>query len=122
MPVRSYKDLVAWQRGVDLAVACHECTNRFPSDERFSLIQQIRRAAVSVSSNIAEGRGRFHRDEFLHHISIARGSLQEIETLMVIAERLKYVTAEEMERIAGLCSEVGKLLAGLKRSLARRTN
>lgn len=118
MRVRHYKELVVWQRGIDLALACYDCSSHFPAEERFSLTQQIRRAAVSVPSNIAEGQGRFHRGEFLYHLSVARGSLQELETLLVIAERLEYVTTEKMERINALCTEVGRLLAGLKRALS----
>jgi four helix bundle protein len=118
MPVRHYKDLIVWQRGIDLVVACYECTQRFPPHERFSLTQQLRRASVSIPSNVAEGQGRFHRAEYLHHIAFARGSLQELETLLVIAERLGYATAEALEEIWKLCEEVGRLLAGLRRALA----
>jgi four helix bundle protein len=117
VPIRHYKDLIAWQRGIDLAIACYGCTTHFPSHERFALTQQIRRAAVSVPSNIAEGQGRFHRGEFLYQLSVSRGSLQEVETLFVIADRLEYVTAEEMQQVTDICAEEGKLLAGLKRSL-----
>jgi four helix bundle protein len=118
MAVRHYKELIVWQRGIDLVVASYKCTQRFPTHERFSLTQQLRRAAVSIPSNIAEGQGRFHRAEFLHHIAFARGSLQELETLLVIAARLGYVTAESLEEIWKLCEEVGRLLAGLRRALA----
>jgi four helix bundle protein len=81
------------------------------------MTQQMRRAALSVPSNIAEGQGRYHRPEFLHHLSYANGSLQELETLLVIAGRLDYNFGAKPERMNGLCEEVGKMLAGLRRSL-----
>jgi four helix bundle protein len=115
--IRSYKDLIAWQRGIDLAVACYDCTRLFPIHERYCLTQQIRRAAISVPANIAEGQGRYHRPEFLHHLSYSRGSVQEVETFPTIAERLKYNLGESGEVVIDLCDEVSRLLAGLRRSL-----
>jgi four helix bundle protein len=81
------------------------------------MTQQMRRAALSVPSNIAEGQGRYHRPEFLYHLSYANGSLQELETLLVIAGRLDYAFGMPPEKITGLCDEVGKMLAGLRKSL-----
>lgn len=90
MAITHYREMIVWQRSMELVVACYHCTKAFPTDERFGLTQQVRRAAVSIPSNIAESQGRWHRGEFLHHIAIARGSLQELETLLEIAERLGY--------------------------------
>jgi four helix bundle protein len=117
MSIRNYKDLLVWQRGIDLAVAAYRCTRTFPPDERYSLTQQIRRAACSIPSNIAEGQGRYHRPEFLHHLSYARGSLQELETELIIAERLEFSFGIAPEIMQGHCDEVSRMLAGLRRSL-----
>ena len=117
MSIRNYKDLLVWQRGIDLAVAAYRCTRTFPPGERYSLTQQIRRAACSIPSNIAEGQGRHHRPEFLHHLSYARGSLQELETELIIADRLEFSFAIAPEIMQHHCDEVGKMLAGLRRSL-----
>ena len=116
--IRHYKDMIVWQRSIELVVECYDFTRSFPAGERFNLTSQIRRAAVSIPSNIAEGQGRSHRKELLHHISISRGSLQELETLVIIAERLGYAAAEDLKRARELCDEVGRMLAGLRRSLA----
>lgn len=118
MQVRHYKDMVVWQRSIEVVVACYECTKTFPSEERFCLTQQIRRAAISIPSNIAEGQGRRHRAEFLHHISISRGSLQELETLLEIAERLGYADREKLEGLRRLCDEVSRMLSGLRKALS----
>jgi four helix bundle protein len=84
--------LVAWQKGVALTVAIYGATREWPSDERFGLASQVRRAAVSVPSNIAEGHGRSGPNEFLHHVSIAYGSLSAVETHLVLAEHLGFLT------------------------------
>jgi len=112
--IRHYKDLLVWQRGIDLAVASYHCTRTFPSHERYGITQQIRRAAISIPSNIAEGQGRYHRPEFLHHLSFARGSLQELETQLIIAERLEFSFGMAPEIMYDLCEEVRRMLAGLR--------
>lgn len=117
MSIRNYKDLLVWQRGIDLAVAAYRCTRAFPREERYCLTQQIRRAAISIPSNIAEGQGRYHRPEFLHHLSYARGSLQELETQLIIADRLEFSIGIAPEIMQGRCDEVSRMLAGLRRSL-----
>ena len=117
MSTRHYKDLLVWQRAIDLAVASYHCTTKFPSHERYGITQQIRRAAISIPSNIAEGQGRYHRREFLHHLSFARGSLQELETQLIIGERLRFPFGTAPEMMYDLCEEVGRMLAGLRRSL-----
>ena len=92
---------------------------RFPKEERFGLISQARRAAVSIPCNIAEGQGRGHAGAFLNHLSIGRGSLQELETLFVIAERLRYTDPERLENPWELCDHVGRMLTQLRRSIIR---
>ena len=118
MSTRGFQDMKVWQVAVDLSVECYQCTALFPSHEQFGLSSQARRAAVSVPSNIAEGQGRAHRGEFLHHLSIARGSLQELQTLFYIAERLGYVAAERLQRPREMCDHVSRMLTRLRRSLS----
>src|SRR6476659_1156091 len=89
--VRSYQDLVAWQKAMDLVELVYGATRGFPREEVYGLTSQVRRAAVSVPSNIAEGQGRASTKEFLHHLSIARGSLFEVETQVLVAQRLGYL-------------------------------
>ena len=94
--VSDYRQLVVWQKSIELAVQTYRLSRRFPREEAYGLAAQIRRAAVSVSANIAEGNGRRHRREYVNHLSIARGSLREVETLAEIAWRLGYITAAEL--------------------------
>lgn len=117
MPPRNFRELVAWQRGMEFVVECYRISGRFPTDERFGLTSQLRRAAVSVPSNIAEGHGRGHVKNFLNHLWIANGSLRESETQLLIAEQLGYVTSQSSRRSFDLADEVGRLLTGLRRSL-----
>src|SRR5215470_4196259 len=88
--IKRYSELIAWQKAMDLVQAIYKATERFPKEEIYGLTSQIRRASVSVPSNIAEGQGRKSTNEFLHHLSIAYGSLMEVETQVLIAERLNY--------------------------------
>lgn len=117
MPVRSYRDLRVWQSSMDLVVSCYELSKQLPEDERYGLITQIRRAAVSVPSNIAEGHGREHLGEYVHHLSIANGSLMELETDVIICERLGYLDSEAVAPVLTQTSDVGRMLAGLIRKL-----
>src|SRR5438046_1772110 len=89
--VTHYRELIAWQRAMDLVQAVYSVTRRFPADELYGLTNQLRRAAVSVPSNIAEGQGRGVGGEFAHHLRIANASRQEVETQILIAQRLSYV-------------------------------
>ena len=101
-----------------LAKLVYRLTVRFPREEKFGLTSQIRRAAVSVPSNIAEGQGRFTTGEFLHFLSIAHGSLREVETQVLIAQRLKYIDAQLTLEFMNLAAEVGRLINGLANSLS----
>lgn len=118
--VRDYSDLIAWQRAMDLVVAVYQVANSLPVDERYGLSLQMRRAAVSIPSNIAEGHGRDSTKEFLHYLSIARGSLCEVETQVLIAERLAYVSGDDRATVLEQTNEVGRLLRGLSRALSAR--
>ena len=105
---KSYRDLVAWQKAMDLVTAVYRATARFPRDKIYGLTSQLRRAAVSVPSNIAEGPGRYGAAEFRHFLRQANGSLMELETHLLIAERLDYITSDEANMLLGNAAEVGK--------------
>ena len=113
----SYRDLKVWKKGMDLVVAVYKLSKLLPLDERFGLINQMRRSVVSVPANIAEGQGRLHRAEFLRFLSMARGSLAEIETHLLLAHRLGYVNQTQMSEALTLSGEGGRMLNGLIRSL-----
>ena len=117
MTVRNYRELFAWQKAMDLVEATYHATKCFPQEELYSLTKQLRRAVVSIPSNIAEGQGRTSTKEFLHHLSIAHGSLRETETQLLIAGRLHYLPNNSVEELLDLTGEVGRLINGLARSL-----
>ncbi|MBS3735258.1 MAG: four helix bundle protein [Phycisphaerae bacterium] len=122
--LRSYKDLVAWQKAVDLVEYVYRLSGTWPQEERFGLVSQIRRAAVSVCANIAEGFGRSRKADYLRFLDIAAGSANETETHMVIADRLGFADAEEAERAIAATQEVQRIIRGLIRSIrnSSRTN
>jgi len=117
MKLKTYRDLTAWQKAMDLVVASYGLSRGFPTEERFGLTSQLQRAAVSVPANIAEGYGRRHRREYLYHLSNARGSLAELETHVALAVRLEYVGREEAVEVWELSQEVGRILNRLMASL-----
>lgn len=117
MGVASYKDLVAWQRAMDLVEAVYAFTRSLPREESFGLTLQLRRAAVSVASNIAEGQGRGNGADFARFLRVARGSVQEVETQLLICLRLQYATNEQAAPALALVDEISRLLKGLSRSL-----
>jgi len=117
MAVLYYRELIAWQRAMDLVVEVYRLTRQFPREELYGLTNQVRRAAVSVPSNIAEGQGRGTGQAFVNHLRIANGSRQEVETQFLIAERLKYVTDDELLSLMDISCEVGRVIAGLARSV-----
>jgi len=118
MRVKNYQELIAWQKAMDLVEAVYRASRNFPREETYALTNQIRRAAVSVPSNIAEGQGRRTTADFLRHLSIAYGSLREVETQILIAARLGYATKEMTSGVMNLAGEVGRLLNGLMASLS----
>lgn len=119
-PVRSYRDLLVWQRAMDLVVSAYELAKRLPRDELYGLTSQIRRAATSVPANIAEGQGRRSTGQFLQFLSVANGSLLELETHLFVAERLGLLMSHDLEETFRLCRDVGKMLSGLMRRLEER--
>jgi four helix bundle protein len=117
---RDYSDLIVWQKAMTLVEMIYRCSATFPMDERFGLTAQVRRAAVSVPSNIAEGQGRRSTSEFLQCLSVAQGSVREVETQIQIAGRLGYLDADAQQGVIALTQEVGRLLTGLANVLERR--
>jgi four helix bundle protein len=112
-----YKDLIAWQKAMDLVESVYRLTDSFPRTEMYSLVDQLRRAAVSVPSNIAEGQAHRSCKEFLHFLQHARGSLAEIETQILIAIRLRYVDEKVALPSLQQVAEVGRIVNGLATSL-----
>lgn len=119
MKVKNYRELIVWQKAMHLVVEVYRATQLFPKEEIYGLTSQVRRAAVSIPSNIAEGQGRQTTPDFLRHLSIAYGSLLEMETQHLISLRLGYVAPDVSENILERSGEVGRLLNGLIASLTR---
>ena len=119
--LKSYRELTVWQKSVDLAEKVYQVTRSFPKEEIYGLVSQMRRAAVSIPSNIAEGQSRNSTGEFLQFLGTARGSLAELETQVELAARLKYLPPNQAEQIQAECTEISKMLNGLMRSLRSRT-
>jgi len=116
---RSYEDLVVWQKAMDLVTVTYKSTACFPREEHFGLTSQLRRAAVSIPSNIAEGQGRLSEKEFRHFLGQARGSLMEVETQFQIAQNSGYIGATKALEILKMCAEVGRILNGLMASICQ---
>lgn len=114
---RSYFDLIAWQKAMELVAEIYRVTKNWPREETFRLTSQLRRAAVSIPSNVAEGHRRTGPREFVHHLSIAHGSLCEAETQLLIARQMEYIDDSVLERLMQKNSEVGRLTQGLIRNL-----
>ena len=111
--VRSHRDLLVWQRAMDIAVSTYELTRLYPRDELFGLTSQSRRAATSVAANIAEGYGRATKQAYLNFLRIARGSLKELETHLALAERVGLASAEPTKALLEQTDELGRMLHGL---------
>jgi four helix bundle protein len=118
--VRGYRDLRVWQNAMDLVVEAYRLSAAFPREETYGLQSQLRKAAVSVPANIAEGHGREHLGDYLYLLSVANGSLMELETHCLIAERLTYVSQRDLSPVLDHASDVGRMLSGLIGSLKRR--
>ena len=114
---RSYKDLIVWQKGIALAKLVYRLTESFPSDEKFGIVAQMRRAAVSIPSNIAEGQARRTRGEFVQFISHAEGSVAELDTQLILSIELKFCSARATDSTFALVSEIRRMLNALRRKL-----
>jgi len=115
--IKSYLDLIVWQKAIDLALEIYKLVKQLPKDELYVLSDQMRRAAVSIPSNIAEGQGRSTRKEFIYFLHIARGSKCELQTQLILCERLTYLTKDQVLDACNLLDEIGKMLNALINSL-----
>ena len=122
MTSRNYTDLIAWQKAMALAESVYKATKTMPREEMYGLTAQMHRAAVSIPSNIAEGEGRRTEGQFQHMLSISYGSLRELETQVLLSDRLRFMSDTETRVVIEECGEVGRLLNGLMKSLGRRTH
>jgi four helix bundle protein len=113
----SYKDLVVWQKAVAMVTEIYRATQMFPKEETYGLTSQLRRSAVSVASNIAEGQGRLSKKEFRQFLAMARGSMVEMETQVLIARNLGYLSDVAMDQLMETSGQVSRLLHGLMQSL-----
>ncbi|MGI9113468.1 MAG: four helix bundle protein [Chthoniobacterales bacterium] len=119
---RSYKDLIVWQKAIELAKLVYRLTMTFPNEEKFGLTAQLRRAAVSVPSNIAEGQARRTTGEFVQFISHAEGSIAELDTQLILSLELKFCPMKDVAPAFELLTEIRKMLNALRRTLATRGN
>lgn len=115
-----YKDLIAWQKAMDLVAAIYDATDAFPKRETYGLADQMRRAAVSIPSNVAEGQAHYSSREFLHFLRHARGSLAELETQVLIAQHRKYLEQAQAEDLLRRADELNRILSGLINSLREK--
>jgi four helix bundle protein len=115
--ITSYRDLIVWQKSMDLIEVLHPALQRLPREELFALNAQLRKSALSIASNISEGHDRNSKNEFLHFLGIARGSLAEVQTQIHVAGRLRYWTHDEIEDFLSRTYEISKMLTALMKSL-----
>jgi four helix bundle protein len=120
MQLKRYQELIAWQKAIALVTKIYSLTSAYPQAEIYGLTSQLRRAAVSIPSNIAEGQGRATKGEFIQFLCHARGSLYEVETQVVISRNLGYLSVEQQETLLGELAELGRILNGLITSLQQR--
>ena len=120
MIVRSYKELIVWQKSMDLTIMVYKAVKQLPKEEIFSLSDQIRRAAISIPSNIAEGTGRFSCKEKLRFNEIAMGSLAELMCQLIIAQRAGYIDDETLSEFKSKSQRIGKMLSGYRRAMINK--
>jgi four helix bundle protein len=117
LKISSHRDLVVWQKAMDLAVEAYRLTSKFPTSDTYRLVSQITRAVASVPANIAEGTARSTAKDYANFLSIAKGSLMETETLLMLAIRLEYLTQEQARHSLDLMTEISKMLTSLRNRL-----
>jgi four helix bundle protein len=115
--IESFQDLVVWQKSMDLVTECYQLAHRLPANELYGLASQMRRAAVSVPANIAEGFGRWYSKEFVHFLLVANGSLKELETHLLIGKRLGFFSPQHLTQPQSLVEEIGRMLSALRKKL-----
>lgn len=121
-PFRSYRDLEVWQLAIEAAKLVYQVTQQFPIEERFGLVNQMRRASVSIPSNVAEGHARNSAKDFQRFIAIAMGSVAELETQTILSVELGFIRHEQQQELLVKLDKIGKMLRGLHRSLEKRAN
>ncbi|OPZ82579.1 MAG: hypothetical protein BWY77_00096 [bacterium ADurb.Bin431] len=122
MEVKSYQDLIVWQKAMTLAEQCYRLTRAFPKEELFGMTSQIRRASISIPANIAEGWGRMGTQEYIQFLRIAQGSLKELETHLLLTDRIGLARRDQISLLLEICTEIGKMFNGLLGSLKRKKN
>ena len=120
MTIKSFRDLIVWQKAMDFVVEVYRATATFQKDEQFGLTSQLRRCSVSIPSNIAEGHGRFSPADFARFLTIAHGSLTELDTHLEFARRRSYLSDEEWKRLSSTAGELGRMIRAFRASLRRR--
>ena len=120
MTVRNYADLIAWLKAMLLAEFVYKATQQMPREELYGLVSQMRRAAVSIPSNIAEGEGRRSDGHLRHTLTVSYGSLRELETQLLLCGRLRFLSEPELKQVFDLCEEVGRILNGLMKTVKGR--
>ncbi len=120
MAIQSYQELEVWKVAMDLAAECYRVTRTFPKDELFGMTSQIRRAAASIPANIAEGQGRNHTREFLNFLSMARGSLMEVETHLLLCVRVGLLSEDQLIPLLNLSERISQMLSRLRQALERK--
>ncbi len=113
MEIKSFKDLIVWQKAKDLSILIYKTTSTFPKEEQFGITSQIRRSAISISSNIAEGRGRSTRKDFINFLHISLGSCYELESQLITSKDLGFISKENYEKIEILLSETRRMLLSM---------
>ncbi|MGN0049090.1 MAG: four helix bundle protein [Bacteroides sp.] len=115
--IKTHKDLLVWQKSIDLVLRIYELTKQYPKDELYAITNQTRRCVTSIPANIAEGSGRKGKSEFIQFLHIALGSASELETFLVIAQRLHYISEEEYKEADDALNEIIRMLSGLINSI-----
>ncbi|RTL72514.1 MAG: four helix bundle protein [Hyphomicrobiales bacterium] len=118
--IQSYRDLVVWQKAIALSVACYQLTANFPKEEIYGLTAQIRRSSVSIAANIAEGHGREHTRSFVQFLRTSQGSLKELETHLIISEKVRLISQAQLDEQLSAADELGRMLRALIRSLQNK--
>ena len=119
---QNYKDLIVWQKGISLAKATYRLTTAFPAEEKFGLVSQMRRAAISIPTNVAEGQARHTTGEFIQFVSHAEGSTAELETQLILSIELGFADANSAKSTFVLLDDIRRMLNGLRRKLERRND
>jgi four helix bundle protein len=122
MFMKDFKKLVVWQKAHELVLLVYRLTKKFPKEERFNLIDQMRRAATSIATNIAEGCGKYSQKDFVAYLQVSQGSSQEIEYLTILSKDLEYLTSEEFDDLNSRINEVKAMLIGLIQKVRRDNN